>query len=252
MRRSKIVFQECDENQLIELILQTEGATDVHFLNSYNIGLAMIDNNYRNSISRSRILVIDGLVLLRIFRLYKADKPGRQVRGIDFLRKCIELESFNRFNLEKHFFLGSTTEVLARLDEKISQTNPRLKLDFYSPPFTSYEEIDFDEILSRIRNSKPDIVWVGLGTPKQDYAANFLANEVDIPVVAIGAAFDFLAGNRKESSIQMRKNGFEWITRLIEEPNRLWKRYLLISPLSFIFPIFLKVEIKQRNHVNQT
>jgi len=142
------------------------------------------------------------------------------------------------------FFLGGTLETLNLLEEKCFEINPQITITSMSPPFTDLKDMDFLGITREIERSSPDIIWVGLGTPKQDFVVRYLSERTGLPTVAVGAAFDFLAGSRVESSVRMRSIGLEWLTRLLEEPKRLWRRYLIISPLSLIYPILISIKIK--------
>jgi N-acetylglucosaminyldiphosphoundecaprenol N-acetyl-beta-D-mannosaminyltransferase len=83
------------------------------------------------------------------------------------------------------------------------------------------------EIVEIIEEFRPNVVWVGLGTPKQDLVAQELCHLINVPLVCVGAAFDFVSGGKKTAPVWMQQFGFEWLFRLASEPQRLWKRYLL-------------------------
>ena len=126
----------------------------------------------------------------------------------------------------KHFLLGSTPEVLELLQHKLLMRFPGARIvGSYSPPFRrlTMDELETQDEL--VRSSGAQIVWVGLGTPKQDLEAKRLSNELPVVAVAIGAAFDFTAGTAREAPNWMTKVGLEWVYRLISEPKRLWRRY---------------------------
>ncbi|AOY70090.1 N-acetylglucosaminyldiphospho-UDP N-acetyl-beta-D-mannosaminyltransferase [Arthrobacter sp. ZXY-2] len=96
---------------------------------------------------------------------------------------------------------------------------------FHAPPFGPVDAGFIAAEAARIRDASPDIVWVGLGTPKQDFATTMLAEETRINCVGVGAAFDFLAGCQPEAPKIFQKSGTEWIFRFMSEPRRLWRRY---------------------------
>ncbi len=96
-----------------------------------------------------------------------------------------------------------------------------------SPPFRPLTPDEEDALVDRVRSSGADIVWVGLGTPKQDQFVDEFRDRLGVTLVAVGAAFDFLAGTKREAPMWARTHGLEWAFRLLSEPGRLWKRYLL-------------------------
>lgn len=243
MKRTVIALEDLSRRELIKLISRTGFNGDIHFLNSYNIGLMFQNTEYRKLISKSKINVIDGRILVFAISAYKR-KKANQVRGIDFLRDCLDLDSFGNPFFKSHFFLGSTQEVLNSITERIYYECPSLTVNSYSPPFLPLNEFNLTEIVQIVAKCNPNIIWVGLGTPKQDFIASYLASLLNVPVVAVGAAFDFLADSKKESSKRLQNLGLEWLHRLKEEPYRMWRRYLIISPLVFLFPLLLKLEIK--------
>jgi N-acetylglucosaminyldiphosphoundecaprenol N-acetyl-beta-D-mannosaminyltransferase len=242
--RDVITIENLDIHQVVEKMRQGGKSKDVHFLNSYNIGLAIIDKNYGGLISKSGINLVDGLILLRTLRLWKAQAKLTQIRGVDFLRAVLIQDPSSVQFFKRHYFYGSTPEVSYALQEKISNLYPNVEGVFLSPPFIEVQDMNFDSIANEIISCYPDIVWIGLGTPKQDYVAFELSKRLSVPVLAVGAAFDFLAGIKIESSVELQRMGFEWFRRLVSEPKRLWRRYILVSPLTFIFPLFIKIELK--------
>jgi N-acetylglucosaminyldiphosphoundecaprenol N-acetyl-beta-D-mannosaminyltransferase len=96
----------------------------------------------------------------------------------------------------------------------------------YSPPFRALSDEEFADQDRMITESGAEIVWVGLGTPKQDVECKRMAASIPVTAVAVGAAFDFTAGTLETAPAWMRKAGIEWLHRLSSEPKRLWKRYL--------------------------
>ncbi len=142
-------------------------------------------------------------------------------RGTDFLRFVLDQKP----NLGGHFFLGGTDITLRNLEERINLDYPHIKVvGRYSPPFT--ESIELDEIVTRVQSCSPKFVWVGMGSPKQDFIADSITRRTGVTTFAVGAAFDFLAGTVPESPSFLRGSGFEWLYRLCLEPKRLWKRYV--------------------------
>jgi len=95
-----------------------------------------------------------------------------------------------------------------------------------TPPYRPISNVELAELAERIRSSKASIVWVGIGTPRQDYLVPRLASAASVAVVPVGAAFDFISGGTKEAPLIFQGSGFEWFYRLSREPTRLWRRYL--------------------------
>ena len=103
---------------------------------------------------------------------------------------------------------------------------------FWSPPFRQLTSEEDEEVVERINATKPDIVWVGLSTPKQEYWMHRHLTRIDARVmIGVGAAFDFNADVKKQAPRWMQKNGLEWLFLVLSEPRRLWRRYLTIIPL---------------------
>ena len=236
--KSQIRLSSLQTTELIENLRVKSTNRNVHFLNSYNIGLAILNTEYRSIIESSFINIIDGIWLLRTIRVLKGIKFGHQMRGIDFLRECLGNDPEGVPYFKTHFFLGSSNEVLNEIRSKLFDLNPQLNVALLSPPFKNFEELNLDEILIKLKCSSPDVIWVGMGTPKQDFIVSYLSKTLSVPVIAVGAAFDFLAESIKESPTLIHRTGFEWLFRFILEPKRLWKRYFLVSPLVFISPFF--------------
>lgn len=132
----------------------------------------------------------------------------------------------------KHFLYGSTPEVLQSLSQTLSTKFPGIQIaGRISPPFRALTHQEETEIASEISESGADVVWVGLGTPRQDYWLGTFQEKLNRQVlIAVGAAFDFHAGRIQQAPRWMMRCGLEWLFRLICEPGRLWKRYLIGNP----------------------
>jgi N-acetylglucosaminyldiphosphoundecaprenol N-acetyl-beta-D-mannosaminyltransferase len=142
----------------------------------------------------------------------------------------------------KHYLLGSTPETLEAMQREIAQRFPEaLIVGTDSPPFRELTEAERQDQRDRITFSGAQIVWVGLGTPKQDVEAAALANSLPVIAIAVGAAFDFVAGTVEEAPDWMQRSGTEWIHRFAQEPGRLWQRYLVGGPR------FVKAVITRRS-----
>jgi len=136
----------------------------------------------------------------------------------------------------RHFFYGATTDVCDKLERSLREKFPGLVVcGKIAPPLMRTAELLLPEAADMINNAKPDILWVGLGSPKQDFWMARNRAMLEAPVmVGIGAAFDFHAGAKVQAPRWMQRSGLEWLFRLCSEPGRLWKRYLVGNTL-FIF-----------------
>jgi len=131
-----------------------------------------------------------------------------------------------------HFFYGATDAVLQKLKTNLLAQFPGLQIaGMYSPPFRPLSETEKNDVAERINASGADIVWCGLGTPKQDYwVAEFRPRLNAAAILAVGAAFNFHAGEVRQAPRWMMRGGLEWLFRLLVEPKRLWRRYLIGNP----------------------
>lgn len=199
-----------------------------HLVNAFT--LAEADRSPElHSILKDDHLLCDGAPLA--FILSKGNHSTLQVRGADLMRSVLK-ESPEHLS---HFFLGSTPSVLEALLSNVKRDNSELKIvGSFSPP---YQE-DFSSLMptwvAMLKESRAQIVWVGLGTPKQDFVVHEISKQMPITAIAVGAAFDYLAGTLAETPKIFQKIGLEWLYRLIKEPKRLWRRYL-IGNLKFLW-----------------
>lgn len=185
--------------------------------------------------NESDISVCDGMPLVWIGRL-KGFKLRERVYGFNLMREVLGLSQKKGYS---NYFYGSSESVLSNMVSRIKREYPNLRMNgYFSPPFRELSEIEKQKIAQDINNSKPDIVWVGLGYPKQEKWMHEFRNYLNYPVlIGVGAAFDFFSGNKKQAPIWMQNAGLEWLFRLIQEPGRLWKRYLINNTLFIILLI---------------
>lgn len=219
-------------NLLCRSAIEAQGGADIHLLNAYSIALAERDMDYRDCVVRSSCNLPDGKPLSVLTRMSKARLA--QVRGPSFFEKVMDE---GRVLGVRHFLLGSTPETLAALKVSLETRYPGVSIvGTLSPPFRASTEAEVKERDATLMSSLPHIVWVGLGTPKQDFEARRLARDCSVVAVAVGAAFDFSAGTKREAPPWVRTIGAEWLYRLAAEPRRLWRRYL-IGNLVFVWAV---------------
>jgi N-acetylglucosaminyldiphosphoundecaprenol N-acetyl-beta-D-mannosaminyltransferase len=195
-------------------------------VNTVNSVLAALDDPQLAEVYRNAGLVTpDGMPLVWISRARGHSRVSR-VYGPDLMLACCD--TFRKHGV-RHFLYGGAEGVPERLSEKLSARFPGLTVaGAYSPPFRALTEDERVRDIERINESTPDIVWVGLGAPKQDYWMAANRHQIEAPVlIGVGAAFDFHAGVKRQAPVWMRRRGLEWLFRLATEPGRLAHRYIV-------------------------
>jgi len=150
----------------------------------------------------------------------------KRVYGPEFMLSILQQTDQKRYS---HFFYGSTRETLDQLIATAKNRFPGLSVaGSYAPPFGLLSVEEDRAVVDLINNASPDFLWVGLGCPKQQLWMHAHRDRVHAPVMAgVGAAFDFISMRKAQAPAIMRACGFEWLFRLIMEPKRLWKRYII-------------------------
>ena len=199
---------------------------DVHLCNAYTLALADRDPHLHALLRRAMLNLPDGTPVVWANRLLhpEAEVPKQRVRGPGLF---LDVFDYGQDVGLLHYLLGSTPEILEALQVNLLERFPAAKIvGSESPPFRDLNAAEQAEQLARIERSGAEIVWVGLGTPKQDFEVSRMASRSKRVFVAVGAAFDFAAGSKTEAAPWMQNNGLEWVHRLSHEPRRLWRRYL--------------------------
>jgi len=174
-----------------------------------------------------------------------------RVYGADLMQGFFKIAEQRGY---RSYFYGATEETLRKLITNLGKQFPEMKIaGFYSPPFRSLNKQEKEEVINNINKTSPDVLWVGLGCPKQQLWMSEHKDRLKVPVmVGVGAAFDFLSGNKEQAPQWMQDNGLEWLFRLVKEPRRLWKRYLIGNSL-FIFLVLKEIlnKIGGRNELER-
>jgi N-acetylglucosaminyldiphosphoundecaprenol N-acetyl-beta-D-mannosaminyltransferase len=179
----------------------------------------------------------DGMPLVWLSRL-KGFPYVERVYGPDLLLAFCERSLTGGY---RHFFYGGAPGVAELLIERLLARFPGLRIvGSYSPPFRALTAVENEMVVQMINAAQPDVVWVGLSTPKQERWMSEHRDCLTAPVfVGVGAAFDFHAGLKRQAPRWMQRSGLEWLFRLWNEPRRLWRRYLRNNPL-FLWKILLQ------------
>lgn len=162
---------------------------------------------------------------------------AERVAGPDFMDRMFKNTADGKLS---HYFYGSTQETLDELHKVLKEKYPKLAIKgMYSPPFRELSEEEDKADIDRINASGADIVWIGLGAPKQEKWMKAHEGRIDGVMMGVGAGFNFHAGNIKRAPVWIQKIGFEWFYRLFQDPVRLFKRYF-VTNTKFIIYLFLE------------
>lgn len=186
------------------------------------------DEELRQIHNRAGLVTPDGMPLVWISRLLGHRRMSR-VYGPDLMRALTAVSATRGY---RQFYYGGNDGVAGLLAATLARQHPGLVVSgTYTPPFRTLTLAEDAAIVETINASRPDIVWVGLSTPKQEYWMASHIDRIHAPVmIGVGAAFDFLAGLKRQAPPWMQRNGLEWLFRLMSEPRRLWRRYASIVP----------------------
>ena len=210
--------------------------------NVHSVVEGALNTEYGKIINDGFMALPDGQPLSLIAR-WKGDKNMERVFGPSLLEKVID---WSQNSKSSHYFFGSTQETLDLIKKKIEINYPHANISGYkSPPFRELTPEENQSYINQMNEVRADIIWVGLGAPKQEIwmANNYAMLDRGI-MIGIGAGFDYLAGQTKHAPNWMKYFALEWLFRLIQEPKRLWKRYFITIPI-FIALNFM--EIIKRN-----
>lgn len=188
--------------------------------------------HYRDITNEAFLALPDGMPLVWFARL-KGIRGAKRLSGPDFMLEMLEYGLIRGYS---HFFYGNTGDVLKELIILMKERFPGLKVAGYiSPPFRALTAEEKDKYIKYINEKKPDIVWVGLGAPKQEeWMHEFCTRLSGAVLFGVGAAFNFYSGKVRRSPLWMQSIGLEWLYRVFREPRRLLRRYLEANSL-FIF-----------------
>jgi len=194
--------------------------TDMH-----GVSVAGQDPDFRRILEEADLVVPDGMPLVWLGRS-RGHALERRVYGPELM---LEFCRRTRGRGYRHYFYGGRPGVAARLVETLRAIDVGLQVGgTFSPPFGTPSRQESEETVARINKASPDILWVGLGAPKQERWMWENRARLRVPVlVGVGAAFDINSGQVRQAPVWMRENGLEWSWRLMLEPRRLWRRYLI-------------------------
>jgi N-acetylglucosaminyldiphosphoundecaprenol N-acetyl-beta-D-mannosaminyltransferase len=197
---------------------------EVHLCNAYTLSLVDDDEQMRSALLAADLNLADGTPVAYLGRRHGL---GRPVRGTELVGEVARQGGVD----VRHYLFGGKEGVADLMAAELTRVVPDATVvGTECPPFRPLTDDDLSGLVERVRASGANVLWIGLGTPRQDYLVHLLAPQLSIPVVPVGAAFDFWSGAIKEAPRVLQGTGLEWVYRLAKEPRRLWRRYLLGNP----------------------
>ena len=198
-----------------------------HFCTVHTVVEASSNADLTRVFNSAELTFTDGMPLVWLSRLRGAGNAER-VCGPDVLPALVDR---GRSQGLRHYFLGGAPETSTALAASLAKRYPGfIVAGTHSPPFRVLSPEEETGLVAKINGTQPDVLWVGLGSPKQEFWAARLADRLNAPLILpVGAAFDFHSGRLRRAPTWMRRLGLEWLFRLRMEPRRLWRRYLVTN-----------------------
>lgn len=213
---------------VVERSLAGERGSYVCLTNVHSTVESQKDARLRAAVEGSYLSVPDGAPLVWILRR-RGWKHTQKVTGIDFIPRVARAGLSQGV---RHFFYGGGDGIAERAAEGLTRLVPGTVIaGAGTPPFTQGYDWDLAPLQAELERTRPHILWVGLGAPKQELWMDHAAQDLNVPIsLGVGAAFDFLAGAKPAAPRWLSTMGLEWLYRLASEPTRLWRRYLIGNP----------------------
>lgn len=221
-----------------ELEALPEGKLLINTINAHSYNTSLKDVFFAEALMKGDALIPDGASIVMACRKLKAkSQPTERIAGWDLF--AMEMERLNQKG-GTCFFMGSSEKVLNLIREKAKTVYPNIRIETYSPPYKpEFSEEENRAIIEAINRANPDLLWIGMTAPKQEKWAYRHWDELDIHCHCgtIGAVFDFFAGTMERAPLWWQEHSLEWLYRLLKEPKRMWRRYIIGNTL-FIWNVF--------------
>ena len=225
-----------------ELASLLEGKLLINTVNAHSFNTAKKDQLFADALTNGDVLIPDGVSIVKACKWIKAkSQPKERIAGWDLF--SFEMEKLERESEELRtkseesktvMFMGSSQKVLDLIVKRAAVDYPHLKVVTYSPPYKpEFSDEDNKAIIDAINAANPDLLWIGMTAPKQEKWTYSHWKELNIHchVGTIGAVFDFFAGTVERAPIWWQEHGLEWLYRLMKEPKRMWRRYIIGNSL---------------------
>ena len=241
----KVLNLVCSQSELSKI---PAGKTLINTINAHSFNVAQKDEAFAEALCEGDYLIPDGASIVKACRWLKAkSQPKERIAGWDLFE--FEMSHLNskmkecknvKMRKGKVMFLGSSEKVLSLICKRAAIDYPNLEIVTYSPPYKpEFSEEDNRAMIQAINDADPDLLWIGMTAPKQEKWTYRHWNELDIHCHCgtIGAVFDFYAGTVKRAPLWWQNHSLEWLYRLLIEPRRMWRRYI-IGNTKFLYYIF--------------
>ncbi len=229
--------------EIIEIMIQWIESKNKKCHQIVNTGMhgvmeAHRDPEFKSILNSVDLMAPDGILVALTSRL-KGHPIKKENTGPGLMWKFSEYADKKEY---KYFLYGDTEETLKQLTVKLTEEFPGIRLvGAHSPPFRSLTDEEDKLLVSEINHANPDVLWVALGTPKQDRWIFEHLERLEVPVaIGVGAAFKYTAGIMDRSPMWLSRLGFEWLWRLIHEPKRVWRRIFIDAP-QFMFLVAMEL-----------
>ena len=229
-----------------ELGMIPGGKVLINTINAHSYNTAQKDETFAEALSKGDFLIPDGASIVKACRWLKAkSQPKERIAGWDLF--AFEMQKQNEKGKMRNekcrvMFLGSNNKVLSLIRERAAVDYTNLEVVTYSPPYKpEFSDEDNKEMIQAINKANPDLLWIGMTAPKQEKWTYLHWEELDIHchVGTIGAVFDFYAGTVKRAPLWWQEHSMEWFYRLLFEPKRMWRRYVIGNTL-FLWNILIE------------
>lgn len=217
-----------------------QGKLLINTINAHSYNTALGDELFAQALTQGDALIPDGASIVKACGWMGAkSRPRERIAGWDLF--AMEMERLNGVG-GTCFFMGSSPQVLGLIRERAAEVYPHIEVVTYSPPYKPEFSVEENRaIIEAINRAQPDLLWIGMTAPKQEKWTWSHWDELDIHchVGTIGAVFDFFAGTARRAPLWWQRHGLEWLYRLLIEPRRMWRRYIVGNAL-FLWNILTK------------
>ncbi len=228
-----VMVSATDYNEATQAVLRAAQSRESAVVSLHSVHAVVTsssDPNLRQRVNSFELVGPDGQPVRWALNLLHGAGLAERVYGPEFMLRLCHQASESGVSI--YLYGGATTDVLDALVANLTAAYPGLIVaGAESPPFRALTEAEDDQVVRRINESGAGIVFIGLGCPKQDHFAYDHRERINAVQVCVGAAFDFHAGSKKMAPSWMQRRGLEWLFRLVDEPARLWRRYLVTNSL---------------------
>ena len=215
-----------------DLEIIPQGKILINTINAHSYNSAIKDGLFAEALMKGDYLIPDGASIVKACRWIKAkSRPKERIAGWDLFE--FEMGRLNGTG-GRCMFMGSSEKVLELISKKAAEVYPNIEVVTYSPPYKPvFTDEDNRAIVEAINEANPDLLWIGMTAPKQEKWTYSHWKDLNIHchVGTIGAVFDFFAGTVERAPIWWQEHGLEWLYRLLKEPKRMWRRYIIGNTL---------------------